>query len=373
MLTLTASLLIQSYARMRTLRTGVETQGLVTAAVHLPDARYQTGSERARFYDQLIRRLKSVPGVSMVGATSALQLQSKGEGSMTWPEGAPIDPNHPPIVKNRNVSPDYFRVLGIPVVAGRGFTDADNATTPNVMLVNESFARRYFPGDQVLGRHVTYTSEHVTSQIIGVVADVRPRMTDAEPQPEMYFPYMQRSRHEMTIVLRARLPLATLERMMRSELHGVDPELPLYNVQTMDEVVSGVLKQPRSTMSIVAFFSAAALLLAAIGIYGVLSFTVSRRVREIGIRMALGAEAGDIRGMVVRQSLRMVLAGIALGIPASLALARFSSTLLFGISAGDPATVILVVGVISVVAWLAAYLPARRAARISPVQALQSE
>jgi predicted permease len=370
---ISAALLLQSYSRMRTLRTGIRTEGLITASLRLPDSRYGMGPERARFYDDLLGRLRDIPGVRVAGATSALQLESKGEGSMTWPEGGPIDAKHPPIVKNRNISPDYFRVLGIPLVAGRGFSQADDATAPKVMLVNESFARTYYPAGQAIGRRVTYTSEHVTAQIVGIVADVRPRMIDAAPQPEMYFPYMQRSRHEMALVLRSSLPLAVLERAMRKELSALDPEQALYDVRTMDEVMSDVLSRPRFTTSMVAFFSAAALLLAAIGIYGVLSFTVSRRSREIAIRLALGAQTGEIRAMVVGYSLKVVAVGIAIGIPLSLGLARFSATLLFGVTSGDPLTMVLVASVVLGVGWLAAFLPARRAARVDPMRALQSD
>jgi putative ABC transport system permease protein len=226
-LAISAGLLLQSYERMRTLRTGIQTGGLITASVHLSDARYHAGSDRVRFYHDLLRRVRNIPGVSMAGATSALQLQSKGEGSMTWPEGATVERGQPPVVKNRNVSPDYFRALGIPVIAGRGFTEADHARSQNVMLVNESFARLYFPDGRAIGRWVTYTSEHVTSQIVGIVADVRPRMIDAVAQPEMYFPYMQRSRNEMTLVVRSSLSLAALGRAMQSELRSIDPEQAL--------------------------------------------------------------------------------------------------------------------------------------------------
>jgi putative ABC transport system permease protein len=370
---MSAALLMQSYARMATLHTGVRPEGLVTASLHLPDARYGTAQARVQFYDELLRRLRNLPGVAGVGATSALQLQSKGEGSMTWPEGALVDAAKPPIVRNRSVSPEYFYVLGVRLIAGRQLTEADSASSQKVMLVNESFARTYFPDERAIGRRVTYSSLHVTCEIVGVVADVRPRMTDAAAQPEMYFPYMQRSRHEMSLVLRSHLAPAALERTIRGELRAIDAEQPLYAVQTMEEVMSGVLSQPRSTTSIVAFLSAAALLLAAIGIYGVLSFGVAQRSREIGIRLALGARTGQIRALVVGQSMKLVTAGIAIGIPASLGLARFFSTLLFGITPADPVTMGAVVAIVLAVGWMAAYLPARHATRIDPVRALRSQ
>ena len=292
---------------------------------------------------------------------------------MTWPEGANVDPVKPPIARNRSVSPEYFRVLGIPISAGRQFTEADNAASGNVMLVNESFARKYFPDGNVIGRHVIYSSLHSTCQIIGVVADVRPRMTDEAAQPEMYFPYMQRSRHEMSLVLRSRLAPATLERAIRGELRAIDAEQPLYAVQSMEEVMSGVLSRPRSTTSLFGLFSIAALFLAAIGVYGVLSFSVAQRSHEIGIRMALGAQIQQIRALVVGQSMKLVAAGIVIGIPASLVLARFFSTLLFGITAADPMTMGAVATIVLAVGWIAAYLPARRATRVDPGRALRSQ
>ena len=292
---------------------------------------------------------------------------------MTWPEGANVDPVKPPIVRNRRVSPEYFHVLGIPTIAGRQITEADGASSPKVMLVNESFARKYFSDGRAIGRRVTYSSLHITCQVIGVVADVRPRMTDAAAQPEMYFPYMQRSRHEMSLVLRSRLTPAVLERAVRRELRAIDAEQPLYDVQTMEEVMSGVLSRPRSTTSMVAFFSLASLLLAAIGIYGVLSFSVAQRSREIGVRLALGAQIRQIRALVVGQSMKLVAAGIVIGIPASLVLARFFSTLLFGITAADPMTMGAVATIVLAVGWIAAYLPARRATRVDPGRALRSQ
>ena len=372
-LAMSAALLLQSYARMRLLRTGVQTEGLVTASVHLPDARYSAGQDRARFYGKLLRALRELPGVTGVGATSALQLQSTGEGSMTWPEGALMDPAKPPIVRNRSISPDYFRVLGIPLIAGRQFTEVDDAGSPNVMLVNESFARKYYPNGVAIGRRVTYSSLHVTCQIVGIVADVRPRMIDASAQPEMYFPYMQRSRHEMSLVLRSRIAPAALEQAMRREMRKIDPEQPLYNLQTMEEVMGGVLSRPHSTTSLVGFFSGAALVLAAIGIYGVLSFSVVRRTREIGVRLALGAPIPQIRALVVRQSMKLIAAGVVFGIPVSLVLSRYFRTLLFGITPADPMTMFAVVIVVVATGWIAAYLPSRRATRIDPVRALRTD
>ena len=372
-LTLSAGLLLQSYVRMRTLRTGVHSEGLVTAVLRLPDARYGAPALRVRFYDELLRRIAGLPGVAEVGAASALHLQSKGEGSMTWPEGSRIGGPNPPIVRNRSVSPGYFQALGIPAIEGRQLTARDNASSAKVMLVNQAFVRTFFPDGRALGRHVTYSSEHVTCEIVGVVADVRPRMTDAAAQPEMYFPYMQRSRHEISLVIRSTLTAAALARAIRRELGTVDPDQSLYDVATMEDVMSGVLDRPRSTMSLVALFSAAALALVAIGIYGVLSFTVARRRREIGIRLALGAQDYQIRSLVVRQSIILIAWGIAAGVPAALALSRFASTLLFGISPADPATIGAVIGIAGCVGMVAAYLPARRATKVDPVTALAAE
>jgi predicted permease len=372
-LTLAAALLLQSYARMRLLRTGIQPEGVATASLRLPDSRYNTNQSRARFYDELLRRVRGIPGVRSVGATSALQPQSTGEGSMTWPEGVLIDPARPPITRNRSVSPGYFRALDIPLIAGRQLTEADDARSPNVMLVNESFARKYYPDGRAIGRHVTYSSLHVRCQIVGVVADVRPRMIDAAAQPEMYFPYMQRSRHEMSMVIRSRVSLATLEQAVRRELRRIDPEQPLYNVQTMEEVMSDGLSRPRSTTSLISFFSVAALALAAVGIYGVLSFTVTLRTREIGIRMALGAKIPQIKRLVIHQCMKLIGLGIGIGIPVALLLSRFFSTLLFGISATEPLTVGAVLVIVATVEWIAAYLPARRAARIDPAQTLRAE
>jgi putative ABC transport system permease protein len=372
-LAMSAGLLLQSYAHMSTLRTGVRPEGLVTAWVRIPDSRYGAPESRVKFYDELLGRLRNLPGVSAVGAVSFLQLVSGGETAMAWPEGTPVDDTMSPGIRNRVVSPGYFRVLGIPVLAGREFAETDGASSPKVMLVNESFVRRYFPDGHAVGRHVTYSTLHVTGEIAGIVADVRPAMTEAAPRPEMFFPYMQRPRHQMSLVLRSHLALGALERTIRGELARIDPEQPLYNVRTMEEVMSGVLSRPRSTASIVGFFSAAALLLAAIGIYGVLAFSVAQRSREIGIRLALGAPARQIGALVVGQSMKLIAAGIAIGVPLALALARFFSTMLFGIAPADPATMAAVALLVVVVGWTAAYLPARQATRVDPARALRSQ
>ena len=372
-LAMSAGLLLQSYARMGALPTGVRADGLVTAWVRIPDSRYGAPEQRVKFYDELLRRLRVLPGVPGVGATSYLQLEADFESALAWPEGTPADAPRARGIRNRVVSPGYFQVLGIPLLAGREFAETDSASSPQVMLVNEAFVRRYFPDGHGVGRHVTYSTQKVTCEIVGVVADVRTTMTDADPRPEMFFPYMQRSRHQMSLILRSHLTPGALERAIRGELAKIDPEQPLYNVRTMEEVMSGVLSRPRSTASIVAFFSVAALLLAAIGIYGVLSFTVAQRRCEIGIRLALGAQARQIGALVVGQSMKLIAAGIAIGIPLSLLLARLFSTMLFGITAADPMTIASVTVVVVVAGWAAACLPARRAARVDPAGALRSQ
>jgi putative ABC transport system permease protein len=372
-LAMSAGLLLQSYSRMWTLHAGVRPEGLVTAWVRIPDSRYGAPENRVKFYDELLRRLRVLPGVSAVGAVSYLQLEPSFETALAWPEGTPVDDTMSPGIRNRVVSPGYFRALGIPVLAGREFAETDDASSTKVMLVNESFARQYFPDGHPVGRHVTYSTLHVVCEVAGVVADVRSSMTEAATRPEMFFPYMQRSRHQMSLVLRSHLAPGALERAIRGELARIDPEQPLYNVRTMEEVMSGVLSRPRSTASIVAFFSVAALLLAAIGIYGVLAFSVAQRSREIGIRLALGAQVRQIGALVVGQSMKLIAAGIAIGIPLSLVLARFFSTMLFGIAPADPATIAAVATLVAVVGWTAAYLPARQATRVDPARALRSQ
>jgi predicted permease len=372
-LTMSASVLLRSYVHMRTLRTGIQTDHVLTAALRIPVARYGTDQQKAAFFDELLRRVGNLPGVTAAGVTSYLHLESRGEGSKTQPEGYPDIGPASPIVKNRTVSPDYFRALGIPRSNGRSFTSADTATSPRVMIVNESFAGKYFPDGRILGRHVTYSMNRVNCEIVGVVADVRRDMGAAGAEPEMYLPFTQHPRETMTLVVRSALDPSSIAAATGREVRAIDPDQPIYQVGTFDDVLSTVLTRPRSITSIVGFFSVAALVLAAVGIYGVLSYSVAQRRREMSIRMALGAEPRQIRILVLAHSLRLVGAGVVIGVPSALALGGLSSSLLFGIKAADPTTMAAAVLLILLVGVAAAYLPARRAARVDPMRALQSE
>jgi len=376
MLLMAAALLAQSFVRMSTERTGLRAENVTIVHLDLMPDRYQTWEARGRFYDEVLRRVSALPGVADAAITSRIDLAQHGLGYMVQVEGAPdLGPRNPGAL-GRSVSPGYFNTPGISLLRGRTFGDRDSATSARVMMVNETFAKRFFPGQDPVGKHVTYSTDRAQGaprcEIVGLVRDVRSAITQVEAEPTMYLPLAQRPWLVAHLLVRTNGPAAAMP-AIRREVQAADPEQAVAETQLLEEALADRLGQPRTTMFTVAVFAAAALLLAATGIYGVTMYTVSQRAREIGIRVALGADTRGVRALVFRQSFQVLMTGLLLGLPLSAAASRVYAGLLFELRPADPATLLAVGVVLAVVALAASSFPAVQAAGIDPVASLRAE
>jgi putative ABC transport system permease protein len=372
-----AGLLGRSFLRLESVRLGFEPRGVLTGGLSLPRAQYSKPAQWISFYLRLVDRLKALPGVESAAASLPLPLYGGGLNFAFQIEGRAPAGSTPGLDFTANytaATPDYFRTLDVRSARGRLFTDADSAESPKVCLVSAAFARAFFPGEDPVGRRLVFGfTESVPREIVGVVNDVKRDGLGAPSKPEMYVPFVQDPWWASYIVMKTAGDPERLANAVRAEVRALDPDLPIDGIQPMTRTVSDSLAQPRFRTALLAIFSVTAMLLAAIGIYGVLSYAVGRRTREIGIRVALGAGKRDILRLVVAQGLGWTAAGLAAGAIGALLLTRFLSTLLFEVPPLDPATWAAVAGVLLAAGALACVVPARRAARVDPVVALRYE
>jgi len=344
---------------------------LIAFEINLPASTYGDAKQREPYYRRLIAKLQAIPGVTSAGLVSHLPLEGEDWGDVIRHPGDKRPWAELPAANYRFCSPDYFRTMGIPLTAGSSFTEADRNRNP--ALISEEAAREVWPGENPVGKKFgRMDDQEAPFEVVGVVRDVRSGMAD-KPGPTVYVPYWYRSRLAMEAVLRTPIDPGALAPSVRSAVWSIDPDSVVGEVRTMQHVSSDSVGRQRFQMRLIAGFAASALLLACIGIYGVLSWSVSRRRNEIGIRMALGAHASDVHRLVMAQALRPVLFGPVAGVAAALALGRVLSSVLFGVSAHDPLTIAVVVAVLGAVAALACYIPSRRAALIDPLEALRYE
>ena len=377
-----AALALESLARLTMVKPGFDTQNVLTFALSLPGQTYDTPAKRTAFFDQAISRVSAIPGVDCAAIIDTLPLREGGdilfsiEGeTAVAPAGQPLD------AEFRIVSPDYFRVLRIPLMRGREFTAADNASGAPVVVINQTMARMFWPAKDPIGRQVWLgkglgpaLSEPAPRRVIGIVGDVRESALGDMPGQGMFIPYTQTKWNtSASFLLRTRAAAAVSLPAIRSALHDVDPGEPLRNVESMEQVVSGSLNDWRFHAILLGIFGALALVMAAVGVYGVISYSVAQRTHEIGVRMALGAQRGSVLRLVIGQGLTLAGIGIAAGIAAAFGLTRLMESLLYGVSASDPLTFAAVAILLLVVALLACYVPARRAMKVDPMVALRYE
>jgi putative ABC transport system permease protein len=373
-----AGLLLRSFAQLLDVSPGFESRNLLAADVAFGTT-YKEDAQRVAFVREALARASAAPGVRAVGAVDPLPLGGNFTAYSFEVEGrTPARPGEEPDAQHRVVTPDYFRAMAIPVRRGRVFAERDDARAPFVVVVNETFVRRYFGGEEPLGRRLRFdtgggATDNPLVEIVGVVGDVRHAGLEAPPDPEMYVPFAQSPRARMSFVARTEADPLAAAPALRAALRQLDARQPVYNVRPMEQLLSQSVARRRFNLALLALFASVALALAAVGIYGVMAYTVEQRRHEIGIRLALGAQARDVFRLVVGQGMGLALAGIGLGLVAALAATRLMSSLLYGVSAADPLTYAGIALLLAGVAFAACYLPARRASRVDPMDALRQE
>ncbi len=366
-----AGLLLRSFRKLLEVDPGFDSRNLLTMNVSLPTVKYAKPEQQIAFFDEVLRRVTALPGVRSA-AISAAQPLSWKRITPVLPEGQPEVPlAQRPFLDIEAVSPQWFQTMRVPLRGGREFTGADNAQAPKVVVVNETFAKRFWPNENPVGKHVVVGRWPDPAEVIGVAADVKNNGLARDTQAQLYLAYPQLPWGNMNLLVRTTGPPMSLTSAVRAQIAAVDPEQPVTGVKTVDELMDASRAQPRFTMMLLSFFSAAALVLAVIGIYGVLAYFVAERRVELGIRLALGAERRDIVRLVLRQGLELVVAGIVIGLVAALVMSKMMSSLLYNVGVRDLRTFVLVPMVFLGIALLASHLPARRATKVDPVEALR--
>jgi predicted permease len=378
-----AGLMIKSFLRLLAVPKGFNPEGVLTLALTPSLAKYpQESPRRLAYFEESLARVQALPGVQSVSLTTFPPLGGPQIRMFLEIEGRPpSEPGNEPIVETNHISPDYFQTMGIPLLLGRTFTTEDRAGTPKVVVINETLARRFFANEYPIGKRLLMGQTPQT--IVGVVSDVYDLGLDQEVHPEVYFPYMQMPNFEwMKLAVRVAsskhrpadpLSLAGLAASIRNQVSAIEPNEPVNQIVTMDESLSNSVAGRRFQMFLLGVFAAVALIIAIVGIYGVISYAVSQRTHEIGIRMALGAQASDVLRMVIWRGMSLALIGVTVGLAAALALTRVMKNLLFEVSATDPATFALIALLLVGVALIASYIPARRATKVDPLLAIRHE
>ena len=373
-----AGLLFRSFMQLQAVKTGFTSQQLLTLQLSPAGSNYRQDSDYISFYNQTMQRISTIPGVVSVGAINTLPLDKGPFGGFRIEGRPPLTIDKWPGANYRSVTPDYFHTMNIPLAQGRVFNDRDAENAPLVIIINQALARRDFPGENPIGKRMNLGNTDAQGQpvwweIVGVVADVRSDELYEEAKPEFYLSALQDTFRNMFLVVRTTVEPASVAAAVRNAAAEIDKSAAVSNVKTMEHIVNQAVTQPRFNLVLLGLFSGIALLLSAAGIYGVTAYTVTHRTHEFGIRMALGAQVGDVLRMILRQGLLLISVGIAIGLLAAFALTRLLRTLLFGVSVTDPLTFVVISILLTGVALLACYIPARRATKVDPLVALRYE
>ena len=373
-----AGLLIKSFYRLQQVNPGFRADGLLTFEVNLPAGKYGTEESKVAFTDALLERMQRLPGARSAALVFGLPFGGMMHASTFTIGGRPKPaPGQEPQSEIYTMSPAYLSTMGIPVVRGRGFAESDRGRSPGAFLIDEAAAARFFPGEDPIGQQITFDTNGpddppLAGEVIGVVGDTRRESLDREPEPQIYALLSQDPKSSLTVVLRSEANPAGLAKVAESEVHAIDPELPVYGLQTMTDRLAQSVARPRLYMVLLAIFAGVALSLAAVGIYGVMSYAVSQRAQELGIRVALGAASRDVWRLVVGQGMLLTAIGLGIGMLVAVVASRVVRSLLYGVAPNDAATFGLVAAVLACVALAACYIPARRAARADPMDALRA-
>jgi predicted permease len=382
-----AGLLLRSFWNLIEVRPGFDPHSVVTARMWLAvpnvpeNDPYRPTEKRATFHREVVRRVSAIPGVqaAAVGNSTSLPMGGQHFQSSFTIEGRAADNEHAPVAEITSVSPSYFDLLRTPLIAGRVFTDADDSKAQLVLVVNQTLARQYWPNGEAVGQHIQFAGRNRDGKpapwvaIIGVVADTKSDGLDAATEPRVFRSLYQAPTYDAVVYVRTAVDPGTIGDTVRQQVQSVDPTIPVFAVHTMDEVVAKYMQQRRFALQLLGLFAGVALLLASIGIYGVMAYTFSRRTNEIGIRMAMGAQRLDILKIALAEGALTVIFGLAAGFVGSLLLTRFLQTMLFDVKPADPATFLAISALLAAVAMLACFVPARRASRVDPLRALRHE
>jgi putative ABC transport system permease protein len=366
-------LALKSFWKLIHVDAGFHAEHVLTMDLVLPEERYKENYQRASFFRQLMARLNALPGVEAAGANRYFPLRDKQYSNPIFIEERPVPPGQEAVAQYGGIAGGYLRAMGIPLLRGRDFTEQEMWETGGVLLINESMRRRLWPDEDPIGKRIKHDEDQQWQTIIGVVGDVRQTRLEEEGRPQIYTPFSEYQHTTMSLAIRTKNDPKTMVGAARAEIAALDPLLAPYNIFTLEEAVDLALTGRRLATWLLTSFACAALLLAAVGIYGVMSYSVGQRTREIGVRMALGAQASDVLTLILRHGLHLVGFGLVAGGVAALSLRRLMQTLLFGVSAIDPLIFAGVALLLALVALLACLIPARRAARIDPMVALRTD
>jgi putative ABC transport system permease protein len=367
-----AGLLIRSLVALQNTNPGFDANNVLTMRVDLPRGKYDSAEKASNFFQQLEQRLAGLPGIESVGFITELPLSGQPNDTPFTVEGRPpVAPGQEFGADFRRISQNYFQTLRIPLLRGRNFTEQEVRDNAKVIVVSESLVTTVFPNEEALGKRLLTNLSDKPFEIVGIVGDIRHRSLQFQPYAAMYLPTVQSGR--MNVALRTQGDPLSLVPAVRKEVQGIDPDQPIAAVRTMGEWVDRSTSTPRYRTTLLGLFAAIAMILAATGIYGVMSYSVAQRTHEIGIRMALGARRADVLNLVVRQGMLLVLIGLGIGLVGAFALTRVMASLLFGVTAKDPITFVVVAGLLAVVAFVACFIPARRATKVDPLTALRYE
>ena len=373
-----AGLLIKSLWRLNTVNPGLDPKNILTFNVALPEVKYPA-ERQTQFFSTLKKQLESMPGVQSASVVYPLPLSGERFSLSFEIDGKPVAKKDQPSADFFNVDPGYFKTMGIPLIKGRDFDDRDQHKSPQVIIVSEKFVQQNFPGEEAIGKRIkpgisTFEDEQTPwREIVGVVGDVKNRALNTDPRSVYYVPQAQVPFNQEIMVVKTTGDPHALVKAATKEVATLDGDLAVFGVKTMEEYISRSVSTPRFNTTLLSIFAAVALVLTVVGLYGVMSYAVAQRTNEIGIRLALGAQAKDVLSLIIGQGLRLVLLGLAIGLLGAFALMRVMAGLLFGVTAKDPMTFIVVSVVLAVIAMLACYVPARRATRVDPLEALRYE
>jgi putative ABC transport system permease protein len=372
-----AAMLISSFVRLSRQEAGFRTERVWAGGIGLPPAQYPDPAARGRFVERLQAELQTAPGVESAAVTEAVPLSGNSSSTpYARLDGNPVVVNQRPLGLTRSVSPGFFRTLGIPLLSGRDFTEQDKVDSPLVVILSNSTAKKLFPNENPIGHQILFGTENgngLAAEVIGVVGDVRSQELSKANDVEFYRPWPQRSWPFLNVVVRSATKPEATAGIVRSALNKIDNGLPILQPNTLDEIVAQSLGQQRLTMTLLGVFAGIALLLAIVGIYGAVAYTVEQRTGEIGVRMALGAQTTDVLRLVVRQGMNPVILGLIIGLAGTFAVGRLISAQLYQISPHNPLLLGATAIVLTLAALLACLIPARRATLVNPIEALRTE